>query len=64
MFERLVSDNEQDRANCREWWRQATPAAKMLVWDEIQKEHDDPVKEVVTRFAQLAFGEMMESEGK
>lgn len=57
---RIASDNEQDRAACRTWWAEATEADKLAVWGAIQEPQADPVWEVVTRFAQLAFGEMME----
>jgi hypothetical protein len=47
------------RAACREWWEKSTTEEKMLVWDRIQVPHpNDPVAEIVTRFAQLAFAEM------
>lgn len=56
---RIAADNDQDRVACAEWWRQATPADKMAVWDAIQRPYpDDPVQEIVTRFAQLAFSKM------
>jgi hypothetical protein len=51
----LISDTEQDEAACREWWATATPAAKLRVWQAIQKEYKDPAMEVMSRFAQLAF---------
>lgn len=56
---RIRADNDQDREMARKWMREATPAAKLQIWNEIQKEHTNPVQEIVSRFAQLAFGEMM-----
>lgn len=57
---RLVSDNEQDRTSCKEWWREATEAEKLSVWARIQQSYTDPIDEIVSRFAQLAFAEMAE----
>lgn len=54
---RLQSDIDQDCAACDEWWRDATLEDKFKVWDAIQAKHNDPVMEVVSRFAQLAFSE-------
>ena len=58
MKSRIISDNDQDRAACRQWFAEATEAAKMTVWMAMQLHHDDPVSEIVSRFAQLAFAEM------
>jgi hypothetical protein len=60
---KIISDNEQDRAACEQWWRDSSTADKILVWLEIQKPHKDTAKELVTRFAQLAFAEMVEKFG-
>lgn len=60
---KLIHDNEQDRAACREWWAAASVEEKCRVWDAIQRTYDDPVMEIVSRFAQLAFGEMVEQDG-
>lgn len=60
---RLTADNEQDRAECRRWWREASAEDKLRVWDAIQREYDDPVMEIVSRFAQLALAEVAEREG-
>lgn len=37
------------------WWNSASDADKKLVWDEIQLHYTDPVKEVMSRFAQIGF---------
>lgn len=55
---RVISDNEQDRAECRRWWAEATTEDKLRVWHAIQQEYADPVLEIMSRFAQLAFAEM------
>lgn len=59
---RLIAANDQDRANLREWWREATDEDKLAVWGCIQHEFTDPVMEVMSRFAQLAFSEMAAEE--
>lgn len=59
----IISDNEQDRAAAETWWLEASESAKLAVWLEIQKPHADPAAEVAARFAQLAFGEMVEKFG-
>ena len=56
----LVSDNEQDRASCKEWWREATETEKLSVWARIQQSYTDPIDDIMSRFAQLAFAEMAE----
>lgn len=61
---RLVAENEQDRSCCRDWWREATPADRLQVWEAIQRDYDDPVMEIVSRFAQLAFSEMAEQDAR
>jgi len=60
----LISDNEQDRAACAEWWANASLEAKQRVWDAIQIIHDDPAMEIVSCLAQVAFGAMVEKEFK
>lgn len=60
----IISDNEQDRMEMKKWWREATEADKIAVWNAIQREHDNPVDEIVTRFAQIAFGEMFEESSR
>ena len=56
---RIVADNDRDRAECRAWFLEATEADLIAVWDAIQKLGGDPVSEIVSRFAQLAFAEML-----
>ena len=58
----LICVNDQDRATCAEWWREATVEDKLAVWFAIQRHYDDPIMEIMSRFAQLAFGEMAERE--
>ena len=59
---KLISDNEQDKSAIREWWNTAKNEDKLLVWEYIQREYNDPVMEVMSRFAQLAFAEMVKKE--
>jgi hypothetical protein len=54
----LGSYTDQDRCDADEWWRTATLADKLRVWDRIQAKYDDPAMEIMSRFAQLAFAEM------
>ncbi len=58
----IVSDNEQDRVNMLKWWKENSLAVKMAVWKVIQIDNANPVEEIVTRFAQVAFAEMLEKE--
>lgn len=62
MFEisRLISENEQDRAEAESWWLDTTDEAKLLVWRRIQREPTDDIDGLVLRFAQLAFCGMAE----
>lgn len=53
----ITAENDQDLAECDAWWAQASPKEKMAVYEYTQREFDDPVMEVVSRFAQLAFCE-------
>lgn len=59
MLVKIGSDNDQDRAACDQWMREASYADKLAVWMRIQVPRVDPVDEIVTRFAQLAFGESL-----
>lgn len=59
---RLIAANDQDREAVAEWWREATTEDKLAVWGCIQHTYTDPVMEVMSRFAQLAFSEMAVSE--
>jgi hypothetical protein len=56
---RIIADNDQDRAECLAWFAQATVADKCQVWDTIQALGGSPEREIVSRFAQLAFGELL-----
>lgn len=49
----LEQRQDQDVARGVKWWREASAKDKFRVWDEIQKSHNDPVKEIVSRFAQV-----------
>ncbi len=58
-----VSDNEQDLAEALAWWRRSSAAEKLLVWAAIQRPYNDPTMEIMSRLAQLAFGQIAEREG-
>ncbi len=60
---RLVAANEQDRAECVAWWRNTPRADKLRVFQRIIADEADPVMEIMTRFAQLSFLEMVEKYG-
>ena len=60
LLQKLISDNEQDRAAFNEWWITSSHKDKLDVWGRIQKVHSDPIDEVVSGLAQIAFGEMVE----
>jgi len=57
MIARIESDQDQDQAMCDQWFREATTADLMAVWLRISKPYQDPVNEIMSRFAQLAFSE-------
>lgn len=59
---RIIAANEQDRAEFADWWRDSTAEDKATVWEAIQRRYDDPVMEIVSRLAQLAFAELAERE--
>lgn len=63
MIARITADNDQDREMCKQWWRETSAADKIRVWNLIQQNHADPVMEIMSRFAQLAFGEMVAELG-
>ena len=58
LLTRLIADNDQERMECRAWWANTTLLDKILVWGAIHHKYDDPAMEIMSRFAQLAFGEM------
>lgn len=60
---RITGDNDQDRAACETWWAETTASEKFAVWQVIVKKYDDPAMEVMSRFAQLMFCEMVEKHG-
>jgi hypothetical protein len=60
LFLSLIRDNEQDRAEMRAWWKETSLENKLRVWERIQVVHEDPIDEIISRFAQLAFAEATE----
>ena len=57
---KIIHDNEQDQGEMESWWRESSDADKLTVWDCIQHYYSDPVMEIMSRFAQVAFGTMVE----
>lgn len=55
----ISSDNDQDHANFEKWWDESTWEAKEQVWLKIVEPYDDPVMEVMSRMAQIAFTDML-----
>lgn len=54
----LQSQTDQDWAECREWFQEASNQDLLDVWMAIQRENDDPAMEIMSRLAQLKFSEM------
>lgn len=63
IFQQLISDNEQDRAEGEQWWRESSLDSKLAVLRCITREYDDPAMEVMSRFAQLSFCRFIEELG-
>jgi hypothetical protein len=61
---RLISDNEQDRAAGEEWWKSSSKEVKLQVLQLITMPWKDPAMQVMSRLAQLAYGEMLERFGE
>lgn len=59
MLARITADNDQDQAECDAWMRETSDAGKLAVWLAIQREYKDPVMEIISRFAQLAFAQSL-----
>lgn len=55
MIEELKKEQKLDMDRALAWWRGASEQDKVLVWKEIQRHHQDPVTEVLARFAQIGF---------
>lgn len=59
----LISDNEQDQAECDAWMLDASDETLCNVIDLISKLCDDnkpPLMQVVGRFAQIGFAQALE----
>lgn len=54
---RLAAMNDQDRAQMRDWVKEASNDDLMRVWVTIQEPYDDPAMEIMSRFAQVALSE-------
>lgn len=55
MIARIETDQDQDQAMCDQWFNDASLEDLAVVWERIQREYKDPVNEIMSRFAQLAF---------
>lgn len=60
MILKITSDNDQDQAECDEWMRESDDAERLAIWQAIQRPYADPVMEILSRFAQLAFAQSVE----
>ncbi len=60
----IASDNAKDLKQAREWFANASNEALLKVWLRIQADDKDDVAEIVSRLAQLKFGELMIEEMK
>lgn len=59
----LISDNEQDQADCDRWWAEASGVEKDAVWTLIQRltrSDHSVIVQLIARFAQLSFGQAAE----
>jgi hypothetical protein len=60
---RILSDQDQDAAMCQTWWDEASEADKLAIWMHIQQDfthlNDGNCTEIMSRFAQLAFCQML-----
>jgi hypothetical protein len=56
---KLIHDNDQDRAACDTWMRNASPQDIAAVWNATQQSYKSGVMELMSRFAALALGEAM-----
>lgn len=59
---RLIANNEQQRTAAQTWWRLACEEEKVALIHAIQASYDEPTLEVMSLFAALAVGEMLERE--
>lgn len=59
----LLADQDQDKADLREWWLSESIESKMRLFRAITKAYDDPVMEVMSRFAQVAFFDAVQQYG-
>lgn len=54
----LQSKHEQDIAQVKDWMREQSDEALLLIWAKIQKEYPNPFTEAMTRFAQIGMTEI------
>lgn len=53
----IDADTVRDIAAMEMWWKSSSNEDRLRVWKAIQQKFDDPVMEIVSRFAQVAFSE-------
>ena len=61
---RLIAENEQDMAECEKWWREATTENKLQVLFHITRKYDDPAMEIMSRMAQITYGQLVEKDAR
>ncbi len=58
-LETISAEQEADTTRALSWWKNASEEDKILVWNQIQQESSEPVKEVIARFAQIGFTQIL-----
>lgn len=54
----ILSVHELDEAGAMAWMQESSDADKLAVWMTIQKKYDDPLMELMSRFAQWGFTQL------
>ena len=62
LFLKIISDNEQDKAECLSWFADSPLNHWLAVWMEIQKPTSNNVQQIIYRLAQLKFSEIIEEK--
>lgn len=55
----IAKDNADDLIAARQWFAEVSNDALWRTWDRIQVMCEDEVDEIISRLAQLKFGELM-----
>lgn len=51
----ISATQDQDLEDAKRWWAETSEANKIRVWTKIQAAYDDPLMEIMSRFAQVGF---------